>query len=269
MEKDRTGLRVATANTYESRMLYYSHGLKPFLENGVDVLLMQEVLSIPREYLEERLARDGYSLTLFDEATGLAIATYQDSLYRPEQDSVRSDEIQRAERAGEFMRKKGLPLGNRLRQRGMIATRLTDGHHKLTVVTSHPIIFLRAHARAKQVKNISTRLQDPWYQEAPLILGGDMNHYPGPRQVDRRMYEATGLSMVEIIEPTWRIRGSKHEWLAAIGSSVLRKSMEDFDAQLDALLYRDLEVCDTSVIDIVSDHRAVIATFEPRQAQPD
>jgi endonuclease/exonuclease/phosphatase (EEP) superfamily protein YafD len=76
------------------------------------------------------------------------------------------------------------------------------------------------------------------------------------------MQHAAGLDGAELLEPTWKITGSKHEWMARIGSFVTGRALQSFNAELDALLFRGLSIVSSSVIDIESDHRAIIATFE-------
>ncbi len=89
-----------------------------------------------------------------------------------------------------------------------------------------------------------------------------MNHYPRPAAADRAMHEAGGFTQVPLHEPTWRISGSKHEWLARLAAAATRRDLASFDAQLDVVLYRDLRLLDSAVFDVASDHRAVVCDFE-------
>lgn len=67
-------------------------------------------------------------------------------------------------------------------------------------------------------------------------------------------------------EPTWRARNSK--FYRAI-ARVRRQRLEDLHAQLDALLYgKGLEANSVKVVDTVSDHRAIVATFMVTAQQP-
>lgn len=252
---------VATANTHEGRMLRDADGLAPFTDGGVDTLLMQEVLGVDQPDLEARLLQDNYTLAHFDRPSGLAIAVNRDSAFQTQEGSERTEVLQAAEKIGEVARRLNIDMANRLRQRGLIAVKLASAESTVTVATTHPIVFVRALARAKQVGAIGEVLDDEYYRDDPLVVGGDMNHYPGPRKVDLRMHAATGLTAVEFDEATWRIAGSRHHWLAAIGSRVTGREIDSFDAELDAILYRGLVAGKNSVVDITSDHRAAISDF--------
>lgn len=255
-------LIVATANLQEGKMLHAANGLDPFIgERPVDALLMQEVLWWDQGELEERLATSGFALACFDKPTALAIAVRDGSEFQVQEDSQTIEILQEAEKIGEFIRGWGISIGQRLRPRGLVATKLTDGDQEVTVATTHPIIFLRSRARNRQLDNIVRALQLPYYENAPLIIGGDMNHYPDARKNDKAMRAAANLLAIELDEPTWRIAGSRHEWAAKIGATVARRALEDFDARLDAILYRGLEEKSHKVVDIESDHRAIIAEF--------
>lgn len=265
-------LTVATANTHEARMLRNPDGIKPFVERGVDVVLMQEVLRFSEETLTDRLSEDGYQLGHFDSLSGLAIAISAASSFQPLPGSQRTEVIQPPEKIGELIRLAGVPMSSRLRQRGLIAVKLAnvaeddekDNDKKKKIVTvadTHPIIFLRAAARSQQVRRIGEILQTDYYQQDSLIVGADMNHYPEPQEVDLAMWQAAELSAVEPRQPTWKIRGSKHQWAATAGAFLTRKNLESYDAELDVLLYRGLEAGEGSIVKIISDHHALVAKF--------
>lgn len=257
----RQSLTVATANTHEARMLHDPDGLKPFADRAVDVVLMQEVLRVSEPALADRLGQDGYQVGHFDSDSGLAIAVAESSDFQPIAGSELTRVIQPPERLGEIIRSVGIPMSSRLRQRGLIAVRLAAGKRIVTAVDTHPIIFLRSIARARQVEEIGAVIEEEkdYFQDDPLVLGGDMNHYPSPRKVDLAMRRGAGLAEVKIQQPTWRIRGSKHEWAARIGSPISRRSLDDFNANLDVILFRGLDADEGEVIEIPSDHGAIIA----------
>lgn len=104
-------------------------------------------------------------------------------------------------------------------------------------------------------------LHQPFYNTPRLIVGGDMNHYPGPQGVDFAVQQAAGLDRLPLAEPTWLIEGSRHEWIAKIGSLVTGRSLASFDAELDAMLYRGLELVSASAMTVESDHKAIVAEF--------
>lgn len=264
-------ITIATANTYEARMLREPDGLKPFTDLGVDSILMQEVLGMQVGEVEDRLFQDDYRLAHFDRPSGLAIAVSLDSPFQAVPGSEYSGVIQLPEKIGEFIRSRGFDLGDRLRQRGLIAIKLAsipeteDSEEEttpnvVTLANGHPIIFARWLARRRQVEEIGLQLQLPYFAVDPLILGADMNHYPGPQAVDLALREAARLESVTD-EPTWRVHGSKHQWAAEIGSRLLGKPLESFNGSLDVLLFRKLQVESTAIIDISSDHDAIVSKF--------
>ncbi|CAN5602475.1 hypothetical protein BH23PAT1_BH23PAT1_0710 [soil metagenome] len=271
VKNNSSELIVATANTHASRMLDDTDGLKPIVDAGVGVLLLQEVLGKSRPETEDRLAHDGFNLVNFAGELGLAIAVNDEvaSNY-----NIGAHEITRihAPTHLESMAKRLKIVGShRLRDRGILKTSLSnDTVESIIVATTHPIVFARFISRGKQIQAIQKYFLDvpgnpPAISEssdAPrLILGGDMNHYPSPRRVDLRMQAALGLQRVVLDRKSWPITGSRHEWMARIGK-IATGSLEAFDAELDALLYRGVEEVSTTVVDVESDHRAIISTFE-------
>jgi endonuclease/exonuclease/phosphatase (EEP) superfamily protein YafD len=146
-------------------------------------------------------------------------------------------------------------------ERGMVSAAYETEAGPVTLSTAHLIVFARAHARTKQVRALRSALQQEPLRHGPHVLTGDMNHYPRPAAADRAMHEAGGLTHVPLHEPTWRISGSKHEWMARLAATVTRRDLSAFDAQLDVVLYRDLRLLDSAVFDIASDHRAVVCDF--------
>lgn len=255
-------LTVATANTHEARMLHDPNGLAPFIENDTDVLLMQEVLRVTDSDLSDRLHEDNYQLAHLDSSSGLAIAFSAQSEFQPIAGTERTEVIQPPERIGQIIRWCGIPMSSRLRQRGLIAVKASSGDQVVTVANTHPIVFLRVLSRARQVEKIGELVQTDFYTAHPLVLGGDMNHYPEPRPVDRGMQKAADFLRVELDQPSWRIRGSRHEWAARMASLMCSRSIEDFDATLDAILYRGLTLQSAQIAPITSDHGAVIAKLE-------
>lgn len=255
-------ITVATANTYESRMLQHNDGLLPFVESGVDVLLLQEVLGMNEATTRARLMQDGYVLVQYAGELGLATALHQDFADKAVITHAKQVSIHQPSTT-EVLMKRLQPHSHRLRPRGMLVLGLaaSDTQPNLFIANTHPIIFARAVARHKQVRAIQAALSSPIYDGSRLILAGDMNHYPAPHTVDRRMHQALRLQMAKLDRSTWPVQGTKHEWMARIGSLVTH-SIDAFDANLDAMLYRGVTELDTRVVDIHSDHRAVVTTFD-------
>jgi hypothetical protein len=81
-----------------------------------------------------------------------------------------------------------------------------------------------------------------------------MNHFPRPHKVDLQMLEDAGLTPVEIDGSTFDFNQTRYGWLGKLART---------QTQLDAILYRGdgLSEIKTELIDIPSDHRAVMTTF--------
>jgi endonuclease/exonuclease/phosphatase (EEP) superfamily protein YafD len=101
---------------------------------------------------------------------------------------------------------------------------------------------------------LQSELADSYY-DGPLVLTGDMNHYPGPLKADLAFRRAAGLAAVDVGgEKTWPSRRTSF-----VGSRLSRL----VGGHLDDILYRGdgMEVVQLQVADVASDHRALIATF--------
>lgn len=254
---------VASANTYYMQMLREPGGFAAI--QHADAILMQEVSGLSRE-AEGNMARAGYEVRHMSPDMGLAIAVHQDSAFVPIEGSEFSIELQAGNRRLQsVIDRYQSGLAHRFRARGMIALKLAhvETASEVTVATTHPVVPLRFRSRARQVRAMGAVLGQDYF-DGPLFLGGDMNHYPAPGRVDVAVADAAGMSRVDIgSEPIWRIEGSNSESLGRVLAAIGGRSLDSFDAQLDALLYGgDVEPRRASVEDIASDHRAIVATFE-------
>lgn len=251
---------VATANEQFGRMIREPGGFDAI--QHADVLLLQEALDAP-DRTEEYLRCGGFTLAHREPELGLAIAVGMDGPFYPVHASQRTIELSPAisDKGGQ----RESVFAKRFRARGLIGVKLFNAFYntEITVATAHPVVPVRFAARAKQIRAMGRALQDSYFA-GPLILGGDMNHYPAPRAVDYDVAEAAGMERVDIgSAATWKMEGSNSERLGRVAAFVTRKRLGDFDGQLDALLYRGdgMTVQDASVEEIESDHRAIIATF--------
>ena len=252
-------LTVATVNTFSSRLLTLPEGLEPVVAARPDVLALQEVHHLEAAAVARVLAAAGLVPSATHLPAGLVLA----------------HDPRRVRLAAPPLRATLQPAGALLRwsdhwhERGALAGTYAlrgdgdeaGGRRVVTVATAHLIVFARAIARGNQVRRLHRALTDPRLASGPLVLAGDMNHYPGPARPDRALARGLGLRQVELDAPPWRIRGSKHVWLARAAAGVTRWDVERFDAELDAVLYRDLEPVRASVVDVASDHGAVVCTF--------
>ena len=261
-------LTVASANTHYGRMMGEPGGFAGI--QHADVFLLQETHHTS-EQARRNLSKAGFVIAHEAPDMGLTIAVNQDSGFQPVDGSVRVSTFTAPSLIAGLLRERlGEGLADRFRPRGMIALKLSNkgvacGPHKeVTVATTHPVVPVRFRARGAQVHAMGHALADDYFA-GPLVVGGDMNHYPSPRRTDRKMAQTAGLSRVSLgQEPTWRIVGSNSERLGrALAYMLHMETVTDFDAQLDAVLYRGgLELRTSSVEDIASDHRAIVAEFE-------
>lgn len=256
-------LTVTTANTHWGRMLYTSGGLEPVAKT--DVLLLQEVTEPEKHNLEGRLRSLGFEIVHLASRFGLVIAIRTGAGLKFMPNSAQEHLLQKMrpveQKLVEFVAKH-----SSIRERGLIAAKfiMTSGRH-ITIANTHPTtpVALRPRDRAIQISRLSKILGNPYY-DGVLILAGDMNHYPKPKRVDEIMRTKARLVRVDIgTEPTWYARGSKQEKWLKIPARLLRRSIDDFNGQHDAVLYRGEGMQPTSVevMDIPSDHRAVSVEF--------
>jgi endonuclease/exonuclease/phosphatase family metal-dependent hydrolase len=247
-----TALTVATANTCTGVLLRTPGGLQPFRTAGAGLVGLQEVFGVTEDELRGSLRDAGLELTHWHAPAGLTLA-HDPRVAAP----VGAPIVTTLKAAGPLLR-----VSDHWHERGMVSAAFETEAGPVTLSTAHLIVFARAHARTKQVRALRAALQEEPLRNGPHVLTGDMNHYPRPAAADRAMHEAGGLTQVPLHEPTWRISGSKHEWLARVAATLTRRDLASFDAQLDVVLYRDLRLLESSVFDIASDHRAVACAFE-------
>ena len=252
-------LTVATANTCSGDLLRVAERLAPFREAGVQVIGLQEVFGLDPHTLTSVLDAAGYRMAHLHAPGGLAIA------HDPETTHVDRDVlVTTLQPAGALLR-----WSNHWHERGMLTAPVADGRqgdpgpHRVMFSTTHLIVFARAMARGRQVVRLRRAMQEQdRLARGPHIVTGDMNHYPGPTRTDLAMHVAGGFERVALDEPTWRITGSKHEWLARAAATATHRDLSSFDAQLDIVLHRGVELRSSRVLDIASDHRAVVCTFD-------
>ena len=92
-----------------------------------------------------------------------------------------------------------------------------------------------------------------------------MNHYPSPRKIDRKLHTSTSLTPVHLgTAPTWYVHGSKQEKLLRLAAKVSGRPLDSFNGQHDIILYKNqgFTPIKTKVVDIPSDHRAILSTFK-------
>ena len=258
-------LTVATANTYFGQLINTPDGLASF--SSVDILLLQEVFNLQDNDLSPVLQKAGFTLLHAAPQFGLAIAYRQSPLHTPLSESIREFSLAKLTNIERHVIEKATRTPLTPNERGLITckVRYGNGQHFI-IATTHPTtpISIKSRARYRQVKKLWHILATN-FSDMPLIIGGDMNHYPGPRKIDKAFHAAMQLTPVEIgQEPTWRVQGSKQEKLLSLAARLLQKEINDFDGQHDTILYttRAISSRHSKVVDIASDHRAIIADLQ-------
>jgi endonuclease/exonuclease/phosphatase (EEP) superfamily protein YafD len=256
---------LATANTHFGRTLYTPNGLGAV--KSADILLLQEVFTLPTRELKTILTHYGFVLLHTVPAFGLVIAMRKTSYLQPLPHSLREHRLGKITRPEQFIVKRATRSPLVFTERGVITCQFSTVNNQIiTVANVHPTTPIAAtpRARHRQIKRLA-RVVAHFYPHSPLIVGGDMNHYPRPRKVDLAFHKVTSLTPIQLgSTPTWYARGSKEEKVLALAAKVLRRPLEDFNGQHDIILYRKMHFTPlrAKVVDIPSDHRAIIATFE-------
>jgi endonuclease/exonuclease/phosphatase (EEP) superfamily protein YafD len=246
-------LVVATVNTYFGRAVVDDGGLEALA--NADVLLMQELFNPAAAALEPRLHKYGFELLAAGGHFGLAIALRSDSAFARAEQPVRSTVLQQVGAIERTLIARFAKQQLEYTDLGVLAAQLeTPEGHRLAIATTHLPVVTSFRQRARFLTQLRTELADTYY-DGPLVLSGDMNHYPGPKKADLAFRRAAGLTAVDL--------GSAITWPSRRRSYAGRKLSRLFGGQLDDILYRGsgIGVVHNDVMDVASDHRAVVATF--------
>ncbi len=249
---DSHRLVVATVNTYFGRAVARAGGLDAVA--NADVLLLQELFSPAASGLEKRLHSYGFDLVAAGGHFGLAIALRTDSAFVYSGEPVRSAVL---EQVGSIERR----LTTRFAKHpleysdfGVLAAHLDapDGR-RVVIATTHLPVVSSFRQRRRFLSKLPTELNDAYY-DGPLVLTGDMNHWPGPLKADLAFRRAARLTAVDL--------GDEITWPSRRTSPVGRRLTRVFGGRLDDILYRGsgIDVVHQEVVDVASDHRAVVAT---------
>jgi endonuclease/exonuclease/phosphatase (EEP) superfamily protein YafD len=246
-------LVVATVNTYLGRAVIEERGLDAVAD--ADVLLMQELFNPTAYRLESSLRQLGFEVIAAVGHFGLGIALRSTSSFVNTGNPVRSTVLEQAgsiERAAiARFAKQQLEYSDL----GVLAAQLESPEgRRLTVATTHLPVVTSFRQRARFLAKLPLELADPYYDEL-LVLTGDMNHWPGPKKADLAFRRAAALTPVDLNNAiTWPSRKT---------SNLGRQLNRLFGGQLDDILYRGpgLEAAHNEVVDVASDHRAIVATF--------
>jgi endonuclease/exonuclease/phosphatase (EEP) superfamily protein YafD len=246
-------LVVATVNTYFGRTIKTPRGLAPLAR--ADVILMQELFSPAAYGVETSLEDVGFDLVAVEGHSGLGIAVRSDSAYRNAGTPLRSTVLEQAGKAELAMLSRFSKEPMEYSDLGVLAAQLDGpGGQRLVAATTHLPVVTAFRQRPRFLSRLSLELADPYY-DGLLVLTGDMNHWPGPRKADLALRRRVGLAAVDLgRDITWPSRRSERA----------EKTVNRFvGGQLDDILYRpgEMQCVEQEVVDVASDHRAVMATF--------
>jgi len=255
---------VATANTYFGKAIRTTGGLTPI--KNADVILFQEVFTPKANRLDTILTDMGFTLVHAAPRFGLAIALKNNTNLKYVEGSLQEHCLAKMPAVEKLYIEKAMRLPLVLIERGLISCQIVIGKQPVTIATVHPTtpVSAKPRARYRQIVTLGKIISRHYANDA-LILGGDMNHYPRPRSVDHAFHTKTDLSPVDLgSEPTWYAKGSKQERILSVLSKFLRRPLDHFNGQHDIILYRKhaFRPIKTEVVDIPSDHRSIITTFE-------
>ncbi len=252
-------ITVATANTFFGRTVRAYDGFKPF--TNADILLLQEVYTPIVDSLKQHLQQAGFDLIHAGGHFGLAMALRSSNGVSLMPGTVRESVLQHVSKFGIALAKHYSRQKLEYSDRGVLAaTFVTAGGIKFTIATTHLPVMTAPRKRAQFLIRLADELRNPYYND-PLILTGDMNHYPGPRSVDHAFWKIANMVAVDMQgKPTWPSKST---------GALERKLGRFYAGQLDNVLYRGqgIESVDTQVIDVISDHRAVFANFRLSEAR--
>lgn len=258
----QSSITLTSANVHFGDAIRAKDGLAAVVQYKPDILLLQEATN-PTNELERQLAVWGYTLVSHADVFGLAMAIRTTSKLHIVSGSVRTHELQKMGYVERTLAQRWAGRPHNMTSHGMQAAQFTRDGRLLTVVNTRLTVSLKRLARSRQVAAIGQELEYPYYA-GQLIVAGDMNHHPSPRKADRAMYRRARLRAVDFNgEPTRRARGSKQEKYLKYIARLQGRPLEDFDTQLDAVLYRGKGLTPeiVNVVDIKSDHRGIVVEF--------
>lgn len=253
---------IATANTYLGKMLREADGLRDVVV--ADVLLLQEAVGFDKRKLTKILQPQGYTEIFFNKAYGLVIAVKQKPGLQVVEESLREQKIGNLSVLEMMLAKNWKMKKDEFGQRGCIAVKLQlKDHTELVVVNVHPSVDTPTYFRSKQIRRLSKELEHEYYTATGrIIIGGDMNHRPEPKRVDHDLAARHSLVRIDLGgEHTWKVLGSQFEKPARLLAFLNRRSLDSYNFEMDTFLYSraNIEPINTEVLDIPSDHRAIVA----------
>ncbi len=244
-------LTVATVNTMFGNAVTSDGGLGDAAE--ADVLLLQEIHQ-ERDDVDANLRKYGMRIAAVMQSAGLIIAVKEDLTTHEAPSELLLHRSKKTLMVVEKLDEKDA-LAFRMRGRGVVgvSVELDDGQ-QISVFNTHPPVPIASTARNKHLRLLAEFLN--MRAETPFVVGGDMNHWPRPRKKDRQFQADANLRRVDIGEDD-TFHGHKSKIAKVIGAIARIQN-----GQLDSLFYsHSLSSSNEGIIEIDSDHSAVIATF--------
>lgn len=233
---------VVTANCEFGRFVREG-GIEQF--GDVDVMLMQEVQP-ERDRLRDYLKDTNLEVAVASTGLHLAILVNR----RLSVQGAREAVVQVHPLKDHMLAQRG-KLKDRCRDRGVVRAQVEGVEY----VSMHAPVPIFHNIREVFLKRTAHELAPITNQ---LIVGGDMNHWPGPRAADRRFADELGLERLDIADKdTYHTKKS-----SGFGQKVMGRP-RFLDGQLDSVYYRDVQLVVDSerVVEIPSDHSAIYAEF--------
>jgi|GEM_PF-2884733 len=255
---------IATANTHFGQLLRATESLAPIAH--ADIILLQEVITPELDVLERYLEPAGFRAVYIEPKFGLVVAFRRRAKLKVGA-IARSVGLQKMSLAERMIIQRSLGREIAYTEHGCIVVEaVAQSGQKVMVVNTHLTVPPKFLARGRQVRRLGGVLATLDAAQ-PLIVAGDMNHYPRPWPVDEDMRRRNDLRRVDLLsEPTWRAHSVRRASLLRAVAYASRRPLEAFDGQHDAMLYRGAGMTQKSaqVVDIASDHRAIVTRFTLR-----
>lgn len=247
-------IKVATINTFFGRAIKAEAGLESVSDS--DVLLLQELYN-PADYgLESSLNQQGFKIIAAAGHFGLGIALRRDSDINYVEGTVRETVLQKLSSLALILTKKYARHHLEFIDRGVLAAQfVTQKGTKITLASTHLPVVTAPRKRALFLSQLASEINNPYYTAGNLIIAGDMNHYPRAKKIDLAFRKTAKMNAVDL--------GNEYTWPSKRTGYLESKLNKIYCGQFDDILYRggELELSNHEVVDVESDHRAVVATF--------
>ncbi len=245
-------ITIATVNTFFGKTLRAEDGFRAVKD--IDILLLQETYLEKPDSARKSLALAGFDMVAHNPLLGFSIAKRNASRVRLVSNSVRDVVLQHDSRFGVWMTRHYSRRPFTEIPKGLIAATFETGfRQRIMVVSTHAPVVTSPRRRVGFLQELAVELTNSCYS-GNLVLAGDKNHYPRARKPDVVFQKSTGLTAVEL--------GGAYTWPSKHTGYLESKLGRLYGGQLDDMLYRgSLQNIGANVVDVVSDHRAIVGRF--------